>query len=188
MLKHTHLFIVFCIALGVEPGTSSPASEGRSLPIGLWVKLPSGPLVPPVVPLLSHLASALGKAPYTRLWGETPYYRRGPLTIGDNPLLYKGPLITERGSFTIITASPIVRDFVHIVKIPSKRFLPGRTLLLQSDKGFFIIPLSKEFFATPNRQNMFYHPSLTGCLYYSSNNWILHRACVLPFVPQCVFP
>ena len=45
--------------LHLEP----PASEGRSLPTGLWVQLPSGPFVPPLVSLLSHLASAVGKAP-----------------------------------------------------------------------------------------------------------------------------
>ena len=44
------------------------------------MQLPSGPLlVPSLAPLLSHLASAVGKK-------EIPYYKRKPLTIKRNCL------------------------------------------------------------------------------------------------------
>ena len=49
------------------------------------MQLPSGPLlVPSLVPLLSHLAGAVGKAPL--LQKEIPYHRREPLTIERNSL------------------------------------------------------------------------------------------------------
>ena len=155
------MFIVYCITLwcSTSPWGSDlgpPASEGRSSPTGLWVQLPSGPLVPPLVPLLSHLASAVGEAPW--LLEETPYYRRESLTVGDNPLLNNGILATERESLTIVTANLIVRDFISSYsKIPSKRLLSQRiSLLSQSDKGFFISPLSEDFFTTPVRERILY--------------------------------
>ena len=68
--KHTrkHMFMLLhvtfqCFTLPWGLNLGPPASEGRSLPTGLWVQLPSGPPVPPLVSLLSHLASAVGKAP-----------------------------------------------------------------------------------------------------------------------------
>ena len=41
------------------------------------------------------------------------------------------------------------------------------SLLFQSDKGFFTIPLSKDFFTIPVRQRIYYS-SHKGFLYYSS--------------------
>ena len=40
--------------------------------------------------------------------------------------------------------------------------------LSQSDKGFFIFPLSKDFFTIPVRQRILYLSSLKGLLFYPS--------------------
>ena len=72
---YIYIYIYVCIA---------PASEGRSSPFELYVQLPSGPLlVPSLAHLLSHLASAVGKAPL--LYKEI--YRNKSLTVEGNPLL-----------------------------------------------------------------------------------------------------
>ena len=61
--------------LGIQPGTS--------------MQLPAGPLlVPSLVPLLSHLSSAVCKAPL--LHKEIPYYRRKSLTIERTSLIIIG--------------------------------------------------------------------------------------------------
>ena len=55
-------------------------------------------------------------------------------------------------------------------KIPSKRFLYQRiSLLLQSDNGLFIIPLSKDFFIIPIRRGILYFSLLTGFLHYPAS-------------------
>ena len=73
---------------------------------------------------------------------------------------------SEHKTFVVHSLSKI--DAVILYYYSYYSSLEGLSLLFESDRGFFTIPLSEDFFTIPVRQRILYHSSPKGFLYHSS--------------------